>query len=631
MTFPIDVTDYKPLTLDPSQRTLREGQKAQLARNIQIVRDTIVFYTAVAGAKGLGGHTGGAYSIVPEILIADGFMRASDAIYPALFDEAGHRVAIQYAMLAFNGVMPFENLLHYREYGRKLYGHPELDRELGVTFSSGRLGHLWAFVNGVALAHRDKTVVLFSSDGSQQEGEDAEAARLALAQRLNVKVIIDDNNVTIAGHPREYLPGYDLVRTLEGHGLTVLAGDGEDVDSLYTRMQQAMAGPGPIAIINKRPMAPGIEGLEGSSKGHDVIPVGLALAYLDAKGHTEAIAYLKGVTKASSSKTYLGSSREMKKNRDEFGKIVCEMLEKMPPQERKQKVVVVDSDLEGSCGLHHIHKNFPELFVSGGIAERGSFSAAAGFGFEQGKQGIYGTFSAFLEMVVSEITMARLNEANVIAHFSHAGVDDIADNTCHFGLNNFFAATGLLDDDTTRLYFPADLNQLKALMACIWDDPGLRFVFSTRSGVPLILEENGTAFFDDNYTFVSGKYDVIRKGTAGYVVSYGELLYRALDAVEHCRAEGLDVGLANRPTLNWSDDVETFDMIGKAPFVLVVEGQNQLTGLGVRLGTGLLKAGFTPRYDHMGTVRVGNGGLSEQISHQGLDPDSIKKRIIALA
>jgi hypothetical protein len=40
--------------------------------------------------------------------------------------------------------------------------------------------------------------------------------------------------------------------------------------------------------------------------------------------------------------------------------------------------------------------------------ERGNFSAAAGFGMEAGKQGIFGTFSAFLEMCISEITMARL-------------------------------------------------------------------------------------------------------------------------------------------------------------------------------------------------------------------------------
>lgn len=40
--------------------------------------------------------------------------------------------------------------------------------------------------------------------------------------------------------------------------------------------------------------------------------------------------------------------------------------------------------------------------------ERGNFSAAAGFGFgNSNKVGIFSTFSAFLEMCVSEITMAR--------------------------------------------------------------------------------------------------------------------------------------------------------------------------------------------------------------------------------
>lgn len=52
---------------------------------------------------------------------------------------------------------------------------------------------------------------------------------------------------------------------------------------------------------------------------------------------------------------------------------------------------------------------------------RGNFSAAAGFGFDADKFGVFSTFSAFLEMVVSEITMARLNNCNVLCHFSHAG------------------------------------------------------------------------------------------------------------------------------------------------------------------------------------------------------------------
>ena len=40
-------------------------------------------------------------------------------------------------------------------------------------------------------------------------------------QGLDVKLIIDDNDVTITGHPSEYLKGYDLAKTMEGHGLMV--------------------------------------------------------------------------------------------------------------------------------------------------------------------------------------------------------------------------------------------------------------------------------------------------------------------------------------------------------------------------------------------------------------------------
>src|SRR5204862_37756 len=218
---------------------------------------------------------------------------------------------------------------HYREFNQGLPGHPEKELTPGVEFSSGRLGHMWAFCNGIAMANPGKSVMLLGSDGSQMEGDNAEAARLSVGKELGVKCLIDDNNVTISGHPQQYMAGYDLSRTLAGYGLQI------------------------------------------------------------------------------------------------------------------ETVLVFDNDLMGSQGLHHIAKKHPEVFVEGGIMERGNFSAAAGFGYVKGKQGIYSTFSAFLEMCVSEITMSRLNFANVLAHFSHSGNDDMADNTCHFGINSMFADGGV--------------------------------------------------------------------------------------------------------------------------------------------------------------------------------------------
>ena len=635
--FPIPLSQYSALPLDPKKTTLTAEQRETLKKNIEICRDAIIFFTAIADAKGLGGHTGGPFDTVPEVCIMHSFMKHAEAggtpnVLPIFFDEAGHRVATQYLMAALEGELPIEKLYHYREYLSHLPGHPERGFTPGVKFSSGRLGHMWPFVNGVAIANPGKVVFMLGSDGSQMEGDDAEAARLAVSQNLNLKLLIDDNDVTIAGHPSNYMPGYSVANTLAGHGLKIDIGDGEDLDSLYARMCAAVTTDGPIALINRRKMCVGIKGLEGSAHGHDVIKVSLAKEYLASRGRTSAVEYLNNVKKGPSGPTYEGScSKNFGKNRDLFGKFLNEILDGMPESQRVASVRVFDCDLEGSCGLNHVRAAHPEVFIRGGIMERGNFSAAAGFGYESGKQGVFATFSAFLEMIVSEITMARLNQANVLSHFSHAGCDDMADNTCHFGLNNMFAANGLPDEgrDTTRLYFPADQHQFKACLKKIYGDAGLRFIFSTRSGVPDLLNEDGGRIYGDDYKFVPGRDDVIREGKDGYIVSFGETVYRSLDAVIKLKAQGIHVGLICKATLNVYDEA-MMAKLAASPMVLVAESFNVNTGLGSRFGSELLKRGFAGRYNNIGTHREGSGGLWQQMGHQGIDTDGIQSAVKAL-
>jgi transketolase len=622
--FPIDLSRLQPLALDPSVPQLTDEQKSVLTHNIQLCRDAIVFFTALAGAKGLSGHSGGAFDTVPEVTIIRAFIAGGTPIVPIVFDEAGHRVATQYLLSVLDGHMPAEKLLHYREFASDLPGHPEKELTPGVQFSSGRLGHLWAFCNGVALANPGKALVLLTSDGSQMEGDDAEAGRLAVAKSLNIKVLIDDNNVTIAGHPQEYLPRYDLTRTLTGYGLLPETVMGEDLDELFVVLARAFSTSRPQAIVVKRRMAPGIPGAEGSPSAHEVLKTDVAIAYLESRGHTGAVELLRAAKPDKSPLTYEGSSGAGRL-RDDFGKIVNELLDGMTPEDRLARVRVFDNDLEGSCGLHHIRKRHPEIFVRGGIMERGNFSAAAGFGSSDGKQGIFATFSAFLEMCVSEITMARLNFANVLAHFSHSGVDDMADNTCHFGINSMFADGGVAPrhgEDTTRLYFPVDRYQFAACVKRIFSDPGLRFLFTTRASVPDILDDDGKPLFAGR-SFEPGRDDVVRDADGGgWVVAFGETVYRALDAVILLRRNGVKVGLINKPTLNVYDEATMQRLIG-SPFVLVAEAFNVKTGLGSRFGTELLKRGFRGRYDHVGTSREGLGGLWQQMGHQGLDPEGI--------
>jgi transketolase len=626
-TFPIDLTAYKSITLDPAQPKLTDEQREALKANIQLCRAAIVFFTATGAAHGVGGHTGGPYDTVPEVMILDALFRGKpEHFVPIFFDEAGHRVGTQYLMATLAGELPAEQLMSYRLADSKLPGHPELGLTPGVKFSSGRLGHMWPYVNGVAMANPGKVAFCLGSDGSQQEGNDAEAARLAVAQYLNVKLIIDDNDVTIAGHPSKYLPGFTVAKTLEGHGVKVLEGDGEDLDGLYSRICEAINTPGPVAVICKRPMCVGIEGLEGSTHGHDVISVDKAIAYLETHGHTAAAAHLKGIQKPKQDYSFIGSGSNWGSNRNVFGDAVVGILGKMSEADRKANVLVIDSDLEGSCGLKTIHNAHPEVFIPSGIMERGNLSAAAGFGMAKGKQGIFATFAAFLEMCISEITMARLNYSNLLCHFSHSGIDDMADNTCHFGINNFFADNGLDDGYETRLYFPADAAQMTACVNEVFPMPGLRFIFSTRSKTPNILGADGKDRYGAGYTFVPGKDEVVREGTAGYIVSFGDSVYRAVDAAERLKQEGIDVGVINKSTLNVVDE-EMMAKIGKTSFVVVVEAFNRKTGLGSRFGSWLLERGYTPKYAYLGTHEEGCGGLWEQYPHQGIDPVGIMKKV----
>ena len=119
-TFPIDLNALEPLKLDPVVSHLTDSEKSSLEHNIQLCRDAIVFFTALAGAKGLSGHTGGAYDTVPEVMILRAFIASGAPIVPIFYDEAGHRVATQY-------------LLSCLLYTSPATDHQECDRACGGT------------------------------------------------------------------------------------------------------------------------------------------------------------------------------------------------------------------------------------------------------------------------------------------------------------------------------------------------------------------------------------------------------------------------------------------------------------------------------------------------------------------
>lgn len=90
-------------------------------------------------------------------------------------------------------------------------------------------------------------------------------------------------------------------------------------------------------------MAPGIPDIEGSSHGHDVIPIKSALKYLQARGYPDYSEIYSSIKAVAQPYQHIGSSKEIGANRIVFGLAVNSVLDKLSKEEAAKKVMVIDS------------------------------------------------------------------------------------------------------------------------------------------------------------------------------------------------------------------------------------------------------------------------------------------------
>jgi len=97
-------------------------------------------------------------------------------------------------------------------------------------------------------------------------------------------------------------------------------------------------------------MCPGVEGLEGSNHGHDVVPVKTAVKYLTGRGYgPEVTSFFDNLKPMDVPYLHVGSSKDRGANRVEFGEAVCRVLDKIGKEEAAKKVMVIDSMEKTLC------------------------------------------------------------------------------------------------------------------------------------------------------------------------------------------------------------------------------------------------------------------------------------------
>ncbi len=111
-------------------------------------------------AKAGSGHPGGSLSMVELLIGLYWYKLRHDPKRPEWPDRdlfllsKGHGCPALYAVLAYQGYFPKEELQTLRHYPTRLQGHPERWCVPGVEIASGSLGQGLSMANGIALADR---------------------------------------------------------------------------------------------------------------------------------------------------------------------------------------------------------------------------------------------------------------------------------------------------------------------------------------------------------------------------------------------------------------------------------------------------------------------------------------------
>ena len=213
-----------------------------------------------------GAHFGGGLSLVEIMAVLYGHVMRIDSNRPRW--EGRDRFILSKG----HGAMAYEELMTFKSNYTFLYGHPSMNVDRGIEFSSGSLGLGLALGVGTALGLRLKDlsqprVYVLLGDGECNEGTVWESAISASHFGLkNLTVVIDKNGLQYDGSTDTILNMGDLANKFESFGWSAHVVNGHDIDELVTAFE--VRSERPIAIVANTVKGKGVPYMENNAAWH---------------------------------------------------------------------------------------------------------------------------------------------------------------------------------------------------------------------------------------------------------------------------------------------------------------------------------------------------------------------------
>ena len=199
--------------------------------------------------------------------------------------SVGHASMVLYGALHMSGyALTLNDIVHFRQWGSKTPGHPEVGHTAGVETTTGPLGqgvanavgmamaeaHLAAVTNTADHAIVDHYTYFIAGDGCLMEGISHEASSLAGHLKLGKLIgFYDDNRITIDGSTDLALSD-DAAQRFASYGWQVLhISDVNDLAEIDAAIAAAKAEHGrPTMIITRTVIGFGSPNRAGTAKAH---------------------------------------------------------------------------------------------------------------------------------------------------------------------------------------------------------------------------------------------------------------------------------------------------------------------------------------------------------------------------
>ena len=225
-----------------------------------------------------GAHFGGGLSLVEIMTVLyQSVMRVNpnEPRWPQrdrFILSKGHGAMAYYSALKQVGFVTKEELLTFKSNQTFLYGHPSMNVDKGIEFSSGSLGLGLALGVGTAIGLRKRNnnaprVFVLMGDGECDEGSVWESAASAAHFGLsNLVAIIDKNGLQYDGETQSILNMDDMAEKWESFGWQARCIDGHNLTEILTAFENLTGKP--TVIVANTVKGKGVPYMENNPAWH---------------------------------------------------------------------------------------------------------------------------------------------------------------------------------------------------------------------------------------------------------------------------------------------------------------------------------------------------------------------------